>query len=499
MPLSHNVARAMGRNHLAARLATCTAASTSRVARPDALARAPERGDAVRCFAKAASKEKSPEASTPMRKLLREHLHDALYSPRTGYFTSESAKETPVGFMREGAIDFRRLRGQDDYFAELNRRYAQLGAQWLTPGEIFAPHYSTAVAKYVLEQHRGDVEDDEALEELRVYEIGGGSGTFASGFLDAVRREAPKVYAKMRYTSLDISKRLNDAQGARVRLGGHGNGVHRTSTGDATNPNTWGPVDNRGCFVIALEVLDNLPHDRVWRPKRGDGEWMQTEITRDPESGALSERTAPLEDELIKETIRAIEMTADLAVDGDGGAYQPRGILHSIKSTLGALMSKRDETWFVPTGAMRLFETLHAKRPNHRLIAADFDSLPNVRIDGVNAPLVASQREGGRTDDHASYLLPESLTGSADVFFPTCFQTLRAIDFVTSSRNVQRSNARLSSIVTTRQFMSEYADIQETTTGSGYNPLLQDFTNTKFLLSRDGGDHHHHDDDESHS
>ena len=37
-------------------------------------------------------------------------------------------------------------------------------------------------------------------------------------------------------------------------------------------------------------------------------------------------------------------------------------------------------------GAVKLMETLHAKRPNHRLVAADFDSLPNVCIEGVNAP-----------------------------------------------------------------------------------------------------------------
>lgn len=56
----------------------------------------------------------------------------------------------------------------------------------------------------------GDCGDDEVLELLRVYEIGGGAGTFASGFLDAVKREVLKVYEKMRYMLIDISKRLCD-------------------------------------------------------------------------------------------------------------------------------------------------------------------------------------------------------------------------------------------------------------------------------------------------
>ena len=38
-------------------------------------------------------------------------------------------------------------------------------------------------------------------------------------------------------------------------------------------------------------------------------------------------------------------------------------------------------------------------------------------------------------------------------------------------------------VMTTRQFMEMYADCDATATASGYNPLLQDFSNTKFFLS----------------
>ena len=85
-----------------------------------------------------------------------------------------------------------------------------------------------------------------------------------------MRRRAPKVYEKMRYTSIDISKTLVDAQSARVRAGGHGKGVHTAVVGDATTVEAWGATKDEACFVIALEVLDNLPHDRVWRPTRGE-------------------------------------------------------------------------------------------------------------------------------------------------------------------------------------------------------------------------------------
>ena len=62
-----------------------------------------------------------------------------------------------------------------------------------------------------------------------------------------------------------------------------------------------------------------------------------------------------------------------------------------------------EEVVWVPTACMALLETLHVARPNHTVIAADFDMLPDVQIAGKNAPLVSekvgcwgSGGEGGR-------------------------------------------------------------------------------------------------------
>jgi len=52
-----------------------------------------------------------------------------------------------------------------------------------------------------------------------------------------------------------------------------------------------------------------------------------------------------------------------------------------------------------------LFDVLHTARPAHRLIAADFDALPDVMVAGTNAPLVASKRDG-KTHDHSTYIVP---------------------------------------------------------------------------------------------
>lgn len=43
---------------------------------------------------------------------------------------------------------------------------------------------------------------------------------------------------------------------------------------------------------------------------------------------------------------------------------------------------------------LRLLQALHAARPNHRLMAADFSELPDVQIPGRNAPLVSTTVNG---------------------------------------------------------------------------------------------------------
>lgn len=60
---------------------------------------------------------------------------------------------------------------------------------------------------------------------------------------------------------------------------------------------------------------------------------------------------------------------------------------------------------FVPTGAWAFLKALHAARPAHCLLAADFDFLPEVTVRGANAPLVSAMRDG-RSHDFPTYLVP---------------------------------------------------------------------------------------------
>ena len=447
--------------------------------------------------------------------LLRDFLSKALYDKKDGYF---ARPDVPVGTI-EQPIAFASLLGADDYANALDVRYRRLAKQWLTPVEIFKPHYAEAVARYVLNRYRE--EDENRGYPLRVYEIGGGAGTHAAGFLRYLRRNAPEVFAKTEFTSVEISQSLARAAERTVRdaLDGDDHRVTDSETlretkkrrgkqakkkgtkrdsdvysvirGDASERDAWGAKDASPCFVVALEVLDNLPHDKVIfrkdseRGGHGDHHgWFQTRVRLDPETNKhVEDHSEPLSDAL---AVRAMETLADAARAETVETSFARRVARVVEAIFApALASKKIA--YLPTGCLKLLETLHGARPNHRLVAADFDSLPGVTMAGRNAPLVAAQADGGETRDLPTYLAE---VGSADVFFPTDFHATRALhaaarrNFGSMDDGVERSeNSARGEVLSTRAFMERWADVQATATRSGYNPLLQDFANTKFFLS----------------
>ena len=373
-------------------------------------------------------------ARPPAGLLLRDFLHRALTDRASGYFAQPDA---PVGRIRD-PIDFSSLLGQEDYARALDARAPRLSAQWLTPRRDLSAPLRPRGGCPILRAHR----DSHPDQPLRVYELGGGTGTCAANFLAHVRDAAPDVYARACPTSPSrfpaSSPTRSDAPfetsfetirnvSTRPRLPPQSetstrspHRVHRVEVRDATDRAGWGAVDRAPCFVVALEVLDGLPHDRVARGT--DGAWTQTRVAADA-AGAPFEVLEPLTDPLIRRVVgHAVTDSADLNPK-PGGA---RGLLDAARRAFDVATGMRtSRVVFVPTGAARLLGALHDARPNHRLVAADFDALPGVRMEGANAPIVASRGVGGKTVDRDTYLEDP---GRADVFFPTDFRALARMD-----------------------------------------------------------------------
>ena len=97
-------------------------------------------------------------------------LRDFISRRLTGYF-SAPASFSPVGELARAlaeeerkkekksnlggdgptSIDFPSLSGRSSYEHALSRLYRALSVSWLTPSELFSPHYGRAVARFVAE------------------------------------------------------------------------------------------------------------------------------------------------------------------------------------------------------------------------------------------------------------------------------------------------------------------------------------------------------------
>ena len=272
--------------------------------------------------AASSSADAAPPAEAPPL-LLRDFLFDRLYHPRCGYFT---ARHGSVGAL-PSPLPFKHLLNRAEYIARVEAAYREAGVSWFTPVELFQPWYARALARHILRLHGA------SAAPLRVYELGGGGGTAARGILDAVRELAPEVYRDMRYTAVEVSAQLAARQSAAVAGAGHAARfcVERRDAADVAG---WGGPDDAPCFVLALELLDNLPHDRVVRRGGGGaagGEWQETRVAgvRDapeaPPAPVTAEAAAPRGRERARALASAAAQPApheSIAVAADADAHE---------------------------------------------------------------------------------------------------------------------------------------------------------------------------------
>jgi SAM-dependent MidA family methyltransferase len=273
--------------------------------------------------AASASAEQPPEAP-PL--LLRDFLFDRLYHPRLGYFT---ARHGSVGAL-PAPLPFKHLLNRSEYLARVEAAYREAGVSWFTPVELFQPWYARALARHILRLHGA------SATPLHVYELGGGGGTAARGILDAVRELAPEVYRGMRYTAVEVSAQLAARQAAAVAAAGHA-ARYTVERRDAADVAGWGGQDAAPCFVLALEVLDNLPHDRVVRRSGGGGggdeDWLETRVAgvRDapeaPPAPPAAEAAAPRGRERARALASAVQRDASAAAANGEAAETLREVL----------------------------------------------------------------------------------------------------------------------------------------------------------------------------
>ncbi|CAL5416681.1 hypothetical protein CsSME_00034008 [Camellia sinensis var. sinensis] len=399
--------------------------------------------------------------------LVRDFIRSALYDPNHGYFSQRSGS---VGVL-ERSIKFNQLQGRKAYMQHLHSIYKQNDISWFTPVELFKPWYAHGIAEAIMRTANLSV-------PLKIYEIGGGSGTCAKGIMDYIMLNAPtRVYNNMTYISVEISSSLTKKQLETVGQVQSHLSKFRVECRDAADKNGWGNVDQQPCWVIMLEVLDNLPHDLIYSENQVLP-WMEVWVEKQHDRSELAELYKPLQDPLIISCMEILDLDKDLTTRGGRTTSTARNIWAKI-------FPKPRRCW-LPTGCLKLLEVLHGALPKMSLIASDFSFLPDVKVPGERAPLVSTKKDGSSSDFN-SYL---NAKGDADIFFPTDFWLLERIDHYCSGwlklqkdKSSNKGKKRRTIMLDTSSFMEEFGLPSKTRTKDGYNPLLDDFKNTKIYLS----------------
>ncbi|KAM7258946.1 hypothetical protein ACFE04_014687 [Oxalis oulophora] len=398
--------------------------------------------------------------------LVRDFIHKALYDPKNGYFSQRSKS---VGVI-DRSIKFSNFAGRKAYMNHLDKIYKQSDISWFTPVEIFKPWYAHGIAESILRTTNLSV-------PLKIYEIGGGSGTCAKGIMDYMKLNAPdRVYNNMTYTSVEISPSLAAKQRETVGDVLSHSSKFRVENRDAADRSKWGDVQQQPCWVIMLEVLDNLPHDLIYSENQ-TSPWLEVWVQKQLERETPSEIYKPLQDPLIARCIEILEMDKDKARKS------------TFVKNMWAKLFPRPQSCWLPTGCLKLLETLHGVLPKMSLIASDFSFLPDVKLPGERAPLVSTKKDG-QSSDYSSYL---DAKGDADIFFPTDFWLLERMDHYCSgwrtlpedNKSSKQGKKRRTFTLDTSAFMEEFGLPTKTRTKDGYNPLLDDFKNTKIYLSEE--------------
>mmetsp|Transcript_37950 Transcript_37950/g.62017 ORF Transcript_37950/g.62017 Transcript_37950/m.62017 type:complete len:459 (+) Transcript_37950:89-1465(+) len=412
----------------------------------------------------------------------------------SGISSSKLSSHQQSANSPRSTINFSSLFNEWHWKHKYQQVYKAQQGMWLTPVELFAPYYSNILANFVSETMSTTTMNNLTKHKNGVFEIvelGGGRGTNANALLNHLREFHYDTYERLNcYTIFDTSPTLHELQ-REVLVDGsiHADKIKLINVDlmevAEGNSEFLTPSDTPTC-VISLELLDNLPHDKIGRCIE-TGDILQGEVTP-----------------LVSTDFNTKDEVGDISQLDTSQAYTETFVplndpllqhILSVGSSLYTPTVSRGPQW-VPTVALGVLTKLFECRPNSSVVFADFDWLPPPDLGSLSDTQHDSQAEPAVGDplvtdmngnDHLCYLTspPNAL---CDILFPTDFSRLAAFTklahgSVAQSKSETKRTPISASAMKQSDFLMRYGSeqVNKTRCWSGYSPLINDFGNCSVL------------------
>ena len=331
---------------------------------------------------------------------------------------------------------------------------------WHTPTELFRPHYAEAMARYFVANYRIS---SYPYEDLIIYELGAGNGTFMLNVLDYIRDTDPDIYARTRYKIVEISSTLADIQTKNLAHTADARG--HTDRVEIINKSilNWDTYVPSPCFVVCLEVVDNFGHDLV-RYNRQSKRPEQAAVLIDEDGDMYTTWKKEL-DPLAERFLHAREAACDF------------GFPHPLNKRPKGFWSSRESraytnNEYIPSRLLQFLTILQDYFPAHRLLLSDFHTLPDTcSPTTINAPVVQTRYQR-RTIPVRTPLVRQ---GFFDILFPTNFEVLEAM--------YRAVTGKLTRGMSHAEFMARWADLEVCMCQDGEIPLLSWYRNAAVMIT----------------
>ncbi|KAF2707765.1 DUF185-domain-containing protein [Pleomassaria siparia CBS 279.74] len=411
-----------------------------------------------------------------VKMLLRDFISDSLYNPHYGYFSKQV-----VIFSPGDPFNFNKMKTEEVFHKQLRRRYIEfeealdlqepndLRQLWHTPTELFSPYYGEAIGRYIVHDY---YLNHYPHRDLNIYEMGAGNGTMMLNILDYLRRVHPEVYDQTKYTIIEISSSLASLQqeglGQTIQSRGHTDKVKIVNRSIFDwNQTVWSP-----CYFVALEVFDNFAHDAI-KYDLTTGEAYQSHVVVD-QRGELYEYYTKEIDPIAREYLNRRDIiwgnfSQPPPHPLDKPGMDKSGMIQRLRSLL-PVSDNLSGPEYIPTMMMEFFHVLDRFFPDSYLISSDFNKL-NDAVPGINGPVVQTR--------YKKQMIPVTTPlvhqGYFDILFPT--------DFDVAAKMYSNITNKHAIHMTHEDFMNGRADVLETQTKNGENPMVTWYQNASFLLT----------------